>query len=190
MTYNLQSGEGMDGKYDLGRSGAVVANVKPDLVSLQEVSECCDLDCHEKPVVEERKNVHQSVELGKMVQLQPRFFSKTTQFGGNYGNAILTRFPVLEEKMLKYISWDSHHGSSLIYGKLPQVAAAIKVRPDNFARNVWYICTHLGCDLSGTEQPEELRELFNWVDTELLRYFSFHSSFYDESNLPNSNHHY
>eukprot|EP01126_Amoeba_proteus_P064225 TRINITY_DN895_c0_g1_i10.p1 TRINITY_DN895_c0_g1~~TRINITY_DN895_c0_g1_i10.p1 ORF type:complete len:107 (+),score=9.97 TRINITY_DN895_c0_g1_i10:491-811(+) len=61
---------------------------------------------------------------------------------------------------------------------------------DNFARNVWYICTHLGCDLSGTEQPEELRELFNWVDTELLRYFSFHSSFYDESNLPNSNHHY
>eukprot|EP01126_Amoeba_proteus_P064233 TRINITY_DN895_c0_g1_i38.p1 TRINITY_DN895_c0_g1~~TRINITY_DN895_c0_g1_i38.p1 ORF type:complete len:137 (+),score=33.28 TRINITY_DN895_c0_g1_i38:51-413(+) len=62
MTYNLQSGEGMDGKYDLGRSGAVVANVKPDLVSLQEVSECCDLDCHEKPVVEERKNVHQSGE--------------------------------------------------------------------------------------------------------------------------------
>src|ERR1019366_7899785 len=77
LTYNIQIGTGMDKKVDLARTAAVIGSVAPDLVALEEVD-------------------HKSRRLAGMHLI----FGKASdregidQNGGDYGNAILSRFPI------------------------------------------------------------------------------------------------
>jgi len=49
-----------------------------------------------------------------------------------------------------------------VFGELEQVAVAIRVE------HLWVISLHLGCDLYGSEQLEEVRELESWIEHDLL----------------------
>ncbi len=86
LCYNIHYGQGMDGRYDLERLAAVIAAAKPDLVALQEV----DVG------VRRSGRVHQARRLGELLGMAVRFGPTQHYQGGLYGNAVLSRLPVLD----------------------------------------------------------------------------------------------
>lgn len=84
LSYNIHHGEGIDAKLDLERIARVVKSVKPDLVALQEV---------DRKTIRVRQIDEPSV-LARLTGMQV-IFERNIQFqGGDYGNAILSRFPI------------------------------------------------------------------------------------------------
>jgi len=86
LCYNIHYGQGMDGRYDIPRLAAVINQTKPDLVALQEV----DVG------VKRSDRVHQALELGRLTGLAVRFGPTQHYEGGLFGNAVLTRLPILD----------------------------------------------------------------------------------------------
>jgi endonuclease/exonuclease/phosphatase family metal-dependent hydrolase len=83
-SYNIHRGVGLDRKRDLDRIAAVIAEMNPDVVGLQEV-------VRENGVAHADQAVYLSSALGMKVVM-----GETRRFGsGTYGNAVLTRLPVL-----------------------------------------------------------------------------------------------
>ena len=86
LAYNIYHGEGMDKKVDLPRLAKVIRSTNPDLVALQEV---------------DHKNrrtgmVDQTAELAKLTGMHGRFGRQIDFMGGQYGQAVLSRFPLGE----------------------------------------------------------------------------------------------
>ncbi len=88
LTYNIHHGEGVDGRLDLERIAAVIRSVEPHIVALQEVDKN----------VPRSGSVDQPAELARLTGMQSVFFPSIPLNGGEYGNALLTRFPVRESK--------------------------------------------------------------------------------------------
>lgn len=86
LSYNIHHGEGIDRKVDLPRIAKVIQSVSPDLVLLQEVDRN----------VARSGDVDQAAELGKLTGMQAIFGSNLKLGSGDYGNAILSRFPLSE----------------------------------------------------------------------------------------------
>ena len=84
LTYNIHHGRGVDGKVDLPRLAKVIADVEPDLVALQEVD-------HK---TRRTGGVDQTGELAKLTGLHGKFGKAIDFEGGEYGQAILSRFPL------------------------------------------------------------------------------------------------
>jgi endonuclease/exonuclease/phosphatase family metal-dependent hydrolase len=92
MTYNIHHGEGLDGKVDVQRIAAVIRGERADIVALQEVD----------------KGVRRTgrrdfpAELAALTGLTCVFSNNFHYQGGEYGNAVLTRFPVLNATNAHY----------------------------------------------------------------------------------------
>ncbi len=86
LCYNIHYGQGMDGVYDIPRLAEVINRAKPDLVALQEV----DVG------VRRSGRVHQALELGRLTGMAVRFGPTQHYEGGLFGNAVLTRLPILD----------------------------------------------------------------------------------------------
>ena len=87
--WNLHHGVGTDGKLDLPRIAAVIREAKPDMVTLQEVDQRCGRS----------GKVDQAAELATLTGMTG-VFGKAMDFGGGaYGQAILSRHPILETKV-------------------------------------------------------------------------------------------
>jgi endonuclease/exonuclease/phosphatase family metal-dependent hydrolase len=92
MTYNIHHGEGLDGRVDLERIAEVIKRERADIVALQEV---------DKGVARtQRRDL--SAELAALSGMSCVFSNNFNHQGGEYGNAILTRFPVLSATNLHY----------------------------------------------------------------------------------------
>lgn len=92
MTYNIHHGEGLDGKVDIARIARVIREARADIVALQEVD----------------RGVERTGKIDIMTMLADQTgmtyaFGKNIEYqGGEYGNGVLTRFPILEEKNHHY----------------------------------------------------------------------------------------
>jgi endonuclease/exonuclease/phosphatase family metal-dependent hydrolase len=84
MTYNIHVGVGMDKKLDLARIAKVINEQRPDLVGLQEVDRG----------VERTQRVDEIVELAKLTKMDYAFAFNLKYQGGQYGVAVLSRFPI------------------------------------------------------------------------------------------------
>ena len=85
LSYNIHHGAGMDGATDLARLANIIAAIAPDIVSLQEV------DCG----MPRTAKVDQLRELAEQTQMSGLFgCAIDRREDGQYGNAILARFPV------------------------------------------------------------------------------------------------
>jgi len=84
MTYNIHVGVGMDKKLDLQRIASVINSEHPDLVGLQEVDRG----------VKRTEGKDEIAELAKMTDMRYAFAHNLDYQGGQYGVAILTRFPI------------------------------------------------------------------------------------------------
>jgi endonuclease/exonuclease/phosphatase family metal-dependent hydrolase len=83
-SYNIHRGIGLDRKRDLDRIARVIAEMNPDVVGLQEV--VCENGL---------AHADQAVYLGQALDMRV-VMGETRPFGsGTYGNAVLTRLPVL-----------------------------------------------------------------------------------------------
>ncbi len=124
LTYNIHHGEGMDGKLDLPRIAEVIKRVTPDIVALQEV----DMKTGRA------QGVDQAAELGKLTGMHSAF-GKAMEFdGGEYGEALLSRWP-LEE--VRVIELPKREGSE------PRCILAARIQPDGDRPALLFAGTHL-----------------------------------------------
>jgi endonuclease/exonuclease/phosphatase family metal-dependent hydrolase len=84
LTYNIHHGEGTDKQFDYKRLAAVINNLEPDIVALQEV------DCG----TERASGTDQAKLLAKLCHMHYAFGQAMSHQGGQYGEAILSRFPI------------------------------------------------------------------------------------------------
>src|SRR6266705_6832152 len=85
MTYNIHIGIGMDKTTDLKRLAGVINHEHPDLVGLQEVDRG----------VERTQRVDEIAEIAKLTRMEYAFAYNLHYQGGQYGVAILSRFPIM-----------------------------------------------------------------------------------------------
>jgi endonuclease/exonuclease/phosphatase family metal-dependent hydrolase len=84
MTYNIHHGEGLDKKVDLQRIAELIKREQADIVALQEVDKGVQrTDRRDLPA-----------ELAALTALTCVFSNNFHFQGGEYGNAVLTRFPI------------------------------------------------------------------------------------------------
>ncbi|TWU48554.1 Endonuclease/Exonuclease/phosphatase family protein [Rubripirellula tenax] len=86
LSYNIHHGEGVDHKLDLARIARVIASVRPDIVALQEVDKN----------VKRSGGVDQTAEIAKLTRMNFVFGENISLQGGQYGNAILSRWPITQ----------------------------------------------------------------------------------------------
>lgn len=84
MTYNIHHGEGLDGRVDLERIAKLITDARADLVGLQELDR--------NTARTQQRDV--AAELGKLTGLTVQFAGNIPYQGGEYGTAVLTRFPI------------------------------------------------------------------------------------------------
>jgi endonuclease/exonuclease/phosphatase family metal-dependent hydrolase len=85
LSFNIHHGAGEDGRVDLARIAAVITNAAADLVALQEVDQG----------VARTSRRDLPAELAKLTGLACVFSNNFHFQGGEYGNAVLSRFPIL-----------------------------------------------------------------------------------------------
>ena len=85
MTYNIHVGVGMDKKLDLARVAGVINAQHPDLVGLQEVDRG----------VTRTQRIDEIAELARLTRMDYALAFNLHYQGGQYGVAILSRFPIL-----------------------------------------------------------------------------------------------
>jgi endonuclease/exonuclease/phosphatase family metal-dependent hydrolase len=93
MTWNIHHGEGLDGRVDLDRIAALIKEVNPDLVALQEVDRGTTRTA--------RRDLPS--ELAALTGLTPVFSRNIVFQGGDYGNATLSRWPILTSTNHHYL---------------------------------------------------------------------------------------
>src|SRR5437870_1929234 len=84
MTYNIHVGVGMDKKLDLPRIAEVIKQQHAELVGLQEVGRG----------VERTQRIDEIAELAKLTKMDYAFAFNLKYQGGQYGVAILSRYPI------------------------------------------------------------------------------------------------
>lgn len=133
LSYNIHHGEGVDGRLDLERIAGVIRAADPDLVALQEV---------DRNTVRTGK-VDQPAELARLTGRHVAFGDNIPYQGGEYGNAVLSRWPIVRLENLRLPSLD--HGEQ-------RGVLEVEVRPPGSAQAVILLCTHLDARRAGTER--------------------------------------
>lgn len=112
-SYNIRHGRGMDDTVNLARTAAVLRALTPDVVGLQEVDH----------TVTRSGSVDEARVLGEQLGMQHAFGAFMPYQGGEYGLAILSRFPITRATPVR-----------LPDGNEPRVALVAQLRlPDGSA---------------------------------------------------------
>ncbi|MCP4510577.1 MAG: endonuclease [Fuerstiella sp.] len=127
LCYNIHYGQGNDGAYDIPRLAEVVNRLKPDLVALQEV----DVG------VERSGRIHEAQQLGQLTNMAVRYGPTQHYQGGLYGNAVLSRLPILDV-VIQPLPYTESTADRTTY---PRGAIAVTVRGPNEQR-LRFISTH------------------------------------------------
>ncbi len=121
LAYNIHHGEGMDDSLDLDRIAALIREVDPDLVALQEVDSAAG----------RTGRVDQATELGRLTGLNSVFGAFMPYDGGAYGMAVLSRWQIVESANLR-----------LPDGEEPRTSLAVAVEVPNSKRKLRFVGIH------------------------------------------------
>jgi endonuclease/exonuclease/phosphatase family metal-dependent hydrolase len=138
MSYNIHHGEGLDGKLDLERIAKLITDAKADIVGLQEVDRGC----------ERTQKRDLPAELAKLTGMVVRFDKNIPHQGGEYGNAVLTKFPIKRAKNTPL--------KSLANGEQRGVQQLVL---DIHGREVLFMNTHLDARRDAAEREHSATEL-------------------------------
>lgn len=122
MTYNIHHGEGLDGKVDLQRIADLIQREGADIVALQEVDKGTERTA--------RRDL--GAELAALTGMTCVFSNNFHYQGGEYGNAVLTRFPVKR--------WTNQHYQMLRPGEQRGILQLVL---DLHGREVVFMNTHI-----------------------------------------------
>jgi endonuclease/exonuclease/phosphatase family metal-dependent hydrolase len=92
MTWNIHHGEGLDQQVDLKRIATLIREERADIIALQEVDKG----------VERTKKRDLPAELAALIGMSVVFSNNYSFQGGEYGNATLSRFPIVSAGNLHY----------------------------------------------------------------------------------------
>lgn len=87
-SYNIYHGQGTDGRFDLPGLAKVIGNTGADIVGLQEVDKCTTRS----------SGVDQAAEIARHLGFHHVFGMHFPYKNGEYGIAILTRYPILRSE--------------------------------------------------------------------------------------------
>lgn len=99
MSYNIHHGVGIDGNLDLPRIAKVIQKASADIVALQEVDR----------LVRRSNEVDQPQVLARLTGMHVCFGGNIKLQGGEYGNAVLSRYPIAR--------FENHHLPSIGQGE-------------------------------------------------------------------------
>ena len=122
MTYNIRHGRGLDNKVDLERIATVIKESGADIVALQEVDKGVERT--------ERRDL--PAELAALTGMTAVFSNNYHFQGGEYGNAVLTKFPVK--------NWVNRHYRMLRVGEQRGI---LQLTLDVHGREVVFLNTHI-----------------------------------------------
>ncbi|GLZ78893.1 metal-dependent hydrolase [Actinorhabdospora filicis] len=105
VSYNIHHGADDRNRPSLDRIGAALARLAPDLVGLQEV---------DRRYGERSGWADQAGELGERLGMEAVFLPSIRRGDGGYGNAILSRFPVLDSELAALPTRDSEEDRAVI----------------------------------------------------------------------------
>lgn len=106
MTWNIHHAEGIDRTIDIDRIAKLILSEKVDIVALQEVDRG----------VERSKKVDMITRLADLTEMTYAFGKTSEIQKGDFGNAFLTRFPILEERNILFsrIPGDQQNGLHIL----------------------------------------------------------------------------
>jgi endonuclease/exonuclease/phosphatase family metal-dependent hydrolase len=88
LTYNIYHGEDANGNSNLDAVARIIDSIEPDLVALQEVDN----------KTTRAKGLDLTAELSKRTKMEGVFGKAMDYAGGGYGEAVLSRLPIIETK--------------------------------------------------------------------------------------------
>lgn len=148
VSYNIRHGRGMDDSVDLARTAAVLRGLRPDVVGLQEVDR----------MVRRSGDVDEAAALGAMLGLSHAFGAFMPYQGGEYGLAVLSRFPITRATPVR-----------LPDGNEPRVALAAELRlPDG--RALMVVNVHFDWVANDTFRLKQATALTTVLDTLRIPY--------------------
>ncbi|MFB4164316.1 endonuclease/exonuclease/phosphatase family protein [Alteribacillus sp. JSM 102045] len=99
MTYNIHHGKGMDKQMDLNRIAEVIHKSDVDIVGLNEVDKHFSKRSHYQDQVNElAKKLNMYHGYGPSISLKSKYSTANRQ----YGNALLSRYPILKKKTVSF----------------------------------------------------------------------------------------
>ena len=122
LTYNIHHGEGLDGKIDLDRIATLIKSQNPDLVALQEID----------VKTARASGVDQAAELARLTAMHYAFGKFMDFDGGEYGQMILSKYPILSSENLK-----------LPEGVEPRAAMIAHIKVPQFEGPIYFVGNHL-----------------------------------------------
>lgn len=141
MTYNIHHGAGLDGKVDLARIAELIKQERADIVALQEVDKG----------VRRTARRDLTAELASLTGMTGIFSNNFHFQGGEYGNAVLTRFPVKR--------WSNHHYQML---RTNEQRGILELVLDVQGREVVFMNTHID------SRPDDAERWLNVGEMETL----------------------
>jgi endonuclease/exonuclease/phosphatase family metal-dependent hydrolase len=138
MTYNIHHSEGLDNKVDLPRIAALIKREKADIVALQEVDKG----------VKRTAGRDLPAEFAKLTGMTAVFSNNFHFQGGEYGNCILTRFPVLTRTNLHY---------QMLYTN--EQRGVLQLTLDINGKQIYFMDTHIDFRPGDAERLKNIGEL-------------------------------
>ncbi|MFU7557686.1 endonuclease/exonuclease/phosphatase family protein [Roseiconus sp. JC912] len=147
LSYNIHHCEGVDGKLDLQRIANVIANVRPDLVALQEVDN----------KTTRTLDVDQANEIALMTRMQFVFGANIELQGGSYGNAVLSKLPIKghRNELLQSVGAGEQRGVLVGEIELPESRGTLRL-----------FATHFDHRRDGTERRQSATAINKMVLTD------------------------
>jgi len=139
LTYNIHHGQGTDGKFDYVRLANIITRVKPDIVALQEVDR----------KTQRASGIDQSAHLAELTGMTSVYGKAMDFSGGEYGQAILSRFPIVESTV---------HTLSPKSGYEPRIMLRARIKPNNGLPDLVFAGTHL-CHQSKVRRTDQAKEI-------------------------------
>lgn len=134
-SYNIHSGIGTDGRFDLHRVGEVLREINADIIALQEVGDFRGRTSRED----------QPEHLADLLGLHMAFGPNVVRQGRRYGNAVLSRLPILKSK-----NYDLS-----VHRREPRGALRCDLDLGE-GRQLHIFCLHLGLSLGERRRQESL----------------------------------
>lgn len=126
LTYNIHHAEGTDKQLDLARIAGVIRASGADFVAMQEVDKG----------TKRSGGVDQVAELARLTGMHPAYGRAMDYDGGQYGNAVLSRWPITSVRV-RALPWTDGDRRE------PRCAVSATARPPGTGDAIEFISTHL-----------------------------------------------
>jgi len=140
LSYNIHHGEGVDGKVDLERLARVIKATEPDLVALQEVDRN----------TQRTSKVDQPSEFARLTGMHVFFGWNIPYQGGDYGNAILSKYPIKQTRNHKLPSFYKNEQRGVIEAE---------IEFPGFQPPLLLLATHLDYRGQSEERPASVKKI-------------------------------